>query len=120
MKTSIGALRTWLEIAYLLALAARPSQAALAVSETSCEYAANPLGVEAPSPRFGWVLQSVDRGQTSRRIAERTPREGRGLQLAIPGVSTQAPPGRIAATPDRPGDGDRSTVFERERNFGTV
>jgi alpha-L-rhamnosidase len=36
---------------------------AMAVAETSCEYAANPLGVEAVQPRFSWVLQPDKRGQ---------------------------------------------------------
>jgi alpha-L-rhamnosidase len=36
---------------------------ALTVTETACEYAANPLGVETPQPRFGWVLHSDERGQ---------------------------------------------------------
>ena len=29
----------------------------------TCEYAAGPLGVDAPQPRFGWVLESNLRGQ---------------------------------------------------------
>ena len=36
---------------------------ALTVTETACEYAANPFGVETPQPRFGWVLHSHERGQ---------------------------------------------------------
>lgn len=35
---------------------------ALAVAETSCEYAANPVGIDAAQPRFTWVLQSNRRG----------------------------------------------------------
>jgi alpha-L-rhamnosidase len=37
--------------------------AGFTLSETSCEYAANPLGVEASQPRFSWILQSDERGQ---------------------------------------------------------
>ncbi len=57
-------------IAPLLLLAALPpmqpvaaDQTFLTVGETACEYAANPLGVETPQPRFTWVLQSSQRGQ---------------------------------------------------------
>ena len=35
----------------------------LTVAEVTCEYAVNPLGVDHPSPRFGWVHQSGRRGQ---------------------------------------------------------
>ena len=38
-------------------------QAELATSELSCEYATNPLGVDTPRPRFGWLLQSEQRAQ---------------------------------------------------------
>ena len=38
---------------------ARP---ALAVAETFCEYAVNPLGIDAAQPRFTWVLGSDRRG----------------------------------------------------------
>ena len=31
--------------------------------ELKCEYAANPLGIDAAQPRFSWVLQSSRRGQ---------------------------------------------------------
>jgi hypothetical protein len=36
-------------------------QAELATSELTCEYATNPLGVDTPQPRFGWLLQSDKR-----------------------------------------------------------
>lgn len=38
-------------------------QAELATSELTCEYANNPLGVNTPRPRFGWLLQSDKRAQ---------------------------------------------------------
>jgi len=38
-------------------------QAELATSELTCEYAANPLGVDTPRPRFGWLLDSDKRAQ---------------------------------------------------------
>ncbi len=40
---------------------ARPS--GLLVSGLTCEYAADPLGVDVARPRFGWVLKSDTRGQ---------------------------------------------------------
>ena len=38
-------------------------QAELATSELTCEYATNPLGVDTPQPRFGWLLKSDKRSQ---------------------------------------------------------
>jgi len=38
-------------------------QAELAISELTCEYATNPLGVDTPQPRFGWLLKSDKRSQ---------------------------------------------------------
>jgi len=38
-------------------------QARLTATELTCEYAVNPLGIDAARPRFGWVLQSNQRGQ---------------------------------------------------------
>jgi len=38
-------------------------QAELAPAELTCEYATNPLGVDTPRPRFGWLLQSDKRSQ---------------------------------------------------------
>lgn len=37
--------------------------ASLTVKETTCEYARNPLGVDALKPRLSWVLQSERRGE---------------------------------------------------------
>ena len=51
---------------------------ALAVAETSCEYAVNPLGIDAPQPRFTWVLQSDRRGtmqQAYRVLVDSSPAE---------------------------------------------
>jgi len=44
------------------ALCAEP-QAELVPSELTCEYATNPLGVDTPQPRFGWLLKSDRRAQ---------------------------------------------------------
>jgi len=38
-------------------------ESAFTVEQLSCEYAANPLGVDARRPRFTWVLKSSRRGQ---------------------------------------------------------
>jgi len=38
-------------------------QAELVTSELTCEYAINPLGVDTPRPRFGWLLESDRRAQ---------------------------------------------------------
>jgi len=35
----------------------------ITVEELRCEYARNPLGIEARSPRFSWLLESSRRGQ---------------------------------------------------------
>ncbi len=35
----------------------------LATSELTCEYATNPLGVDTPRPRLGWLLESEQRAQ---------------------------------------------------------
>jgi len=39
---------------------ARPG---LTVAEMGCEYAVNPLGIDAAQPRFSWMLESTRRGQ---------------------------------------------------------
>jgi len=36
----------------------------LAASGLTCEYATNPLGVDTPQPRFGWLLESDKRSQS--------------------------------------------------------
>jgi len=38
-------------------------QADMAPSKLTCEYATNPLGVDTPQPRFGWLLKSDKRSQ---------------------------------------------------------
>ena len=38
-------------------------QGGLAIPELTCEYAINPLGVDTPRPRFGWLLASAKRSQ---------------------------------------------------------
>jgi len=37
--------------------------AKLTPSELTCEYAVDPLGIDTARPRFGWLLQSDERGQ---------------------------------------------------------
>ena len=32
--------------------------------ELTCEYAPNPLSIDTPQPRFGWLLESDRRGQS--------------------------------------------------------
>ncbi len=54
--------------AMLLTAAADPAepverQGKLTASELTCEYAVDPLGVDAARPRFGWVLKSKERDQ---------------------------------------------------------
>ena len=44
-------------------LALSQTSGALTPSELKCEYAVNPLGVDAAQPRFSWVLRSSRRGQ---------------------------------------------------------
>jgi alpha-L-rhamnosidase len=34
----------------------------LTIGETWCEYATNPLGVDAAAPRFSWILEASERG----------------------------------------------------------
>ena len=38
-------------------------QADMAISKLTCEYVANPLGVDTLQPRFGWILKSDKRSQ---------------------------------------------------------
>ncbi|MBX3422702.1 MAG: family 78 glycoside hydrolase catalytic domain [Pirellulaceae bacterium] len=50
----------------------------LIVAEQSCEYAVNPIGIDTPQPRFGWVLQSNRRGtiqQAYRILVAHSPHE---------------------------------------------
>ncbi len=35
----------------------------ISISELTCEYALNPLGIDTPRPRFSWVLESAERAQ---------------------------------------------------------
>jgi len=43
---------------------AESAAAELAASELTCEYAINPLGIDTPQPRFGWLLKSDRRAQS--------------------------------------------------------
>lgn len=52
-------------LAFLAMLAlATQSWGAMVATGLRCEYAPNPLGVDALQPRLSWVLQSSERGQT--------------------------------------------------------
>lgn len=42
---------------------ASPLSASVTVIAPRCEYAENPLGVDAPQPRLSWILDSKERGQ---------------------------------------------------------
>lgn len=44
-------------------LACSTLSSAAAVKETLCEYARNPIGVDSPSPRLSWVIESGRRGE---------------------------------------------------------
>ncbi|GAI99254.1 unnamed protein product, partial [marine sediment metagenome] len=43
--------------------AASVTDRGISVRELHCEYAQNPLGIDAPHPRFSWLLESTRRGQ---------------------------------------------------------
>lgn len=53
-------------LAALAFFAAAPlcAQSPLSVEDLRCEYKVNPLGIDAPHPRFSWRLKSSDRGVT--------------------------------------------------------
>jgi alpha-L-rhamnosidase len=59
----IAAPPTCAVIVGLLAMTAGTSRAEITLTKTTCEYAAAPLGVETPDPRFGWVMGSDRRGE---------------------------------------------------------
>ena len=52
---------TLLTATFLAETSARPAE--LSVTGLTCEYAADPLGVDVARPRFGWILKSDARGQ---------------------------------------------------------
>ena len=54
---------TFLAMGILLTCASGPARAEIAITDTFCEYATNPLGVDAVRPRFSWVLTSKQRSQ---------------------------------------------------------
>jgi alpha-L-rhamnosidase len=62
MRRRIGT-RAALAIGLLAATAAFAGSDSFSVSGLRCEYAKNPLGVDAPHPRLSWVLASGERGQ---------------------------------------------------------
>ena len=43
--------------------AASATDRGIRVRDLCCEYAKNPLGIDAPQPRFSWILTSRQRGQ---------------------------------------------------------
>ncbi len=43
--------------------AAAPAATGLVPTQLRCEYLVNPIGIDAPHPRLGWVLESKERGQ---------------------------------------------------------
>ena len=53
----------------LVLLATASAANAMSVDGISCEYRADPLGVDVAQPRLGWVLQSSVRGDRVRRRA---------------------------------------------------
>ena len=55
-------IRFWLAT-FALALIPTLSNAALSPTHLRCEYAVNPLGVDATSPRLFWTVESKERGQ---------------------------------------------------------
>ena len=44
-------------------LAEQAANGAITIKELRCEYARNPLGIDTPSPRISWRLESAQRGQ---------------------------------------------------------
>ena len=50
-------------VAAVLALNALPAVAALAPVNLRCEYRSNPLGIDSPTPRLSWIVESEERGQ---------------------------------------------------------
>jgi len=54
----------WLVVSLMVARACTSqAPASLTPVELTCEYAVDPLGIDVARPRFGWVLQSKQRGQ---------------------------------------------------------
>jgi hypothetical protein len=47
----------------ILALLGLAAAAPLTPTQLRVEYMKNPLGVDAPAPRFSWALEHTDRGQ---------------------------------------------------------
>ncbi len=54
----------WCALSLLLTAGASiPAKAALSPANLRCEYAVNPMGVDAPNPRLFWTVESKERGQ---------------------------------------------------------
>jgi len=51
-------------VVLLVFIACGVSPARIQVKEVTCEYLNNPLGVDTPAPRFSWILESTERGQS--------------------------------------------------------
>ncbi|MBN2292519.1 MAG: family 78 glycoside hydrolase catalytic domain [Pirellulales bacterium] len=62
MRNCITPIMTFLIATFICVGPIRSSWADTTVVETSCEYLADPLGIDVPQPRFTWVLQSDRRG----------------------------------------------------------
>ena len=62
-QSVLSLVRGWLVLAMFLAFGCMPTLAALRVERLKCEYRANPLGIDEPSPRLSWQLESGERGQ---------------------------------------------------------
>jgi alpha-L-rhamnosidase len=54
----------FLVLGFSLASGVTQTQGPLAPSELRCEYLANPLGVDTAKPRFSWMLEHSERGQS--------------------------------------------------------
>ena len=66
MKPSPAACRTLSLVALLLVAGFRPALSAapdLRATGLRCEYRTNPIGLDAPHPRLGWILESGSRAQ---------------------------------------------------------
>jgi alpha-L-rhamnosidase len=48
----------------LLALVSGICSAAVTIKDLRCEYLTDPLGIDATSPRLGWIITSNRRGET--------------------------------------------------------
>ena len=47
------------------------SVTAMTVGNLKCEYCSDPMGVDAPQPRLGWVLESAQRARMQSSLPAR-------------------------------------------------